>query len=68
MGRKQKKQVGNETIATSEVEVGKTWKLQTEDAEKTAEQFKADTGHELKMDLISGNVYQVTILCKTKTE
>ena len=44
------------------VEVGATWKLQTTDPEKKAKQFKADTGHELQMDHIGGNVYQVTIL------
>lgn len=45
-----------------EIEVGATWKLQTTDPEKTANQFKADTGHELQMVYISENVYQVTIL------
>ena len=45
-----------------EIEVGATWKIQTVDPEKTAKQFKADTGHELQMDHIDGNVYQVTIL------
>lgn len=44
------------------VEVGATWKLQTTDPEKTAKQFKADTGHELRMNHIVGNVYQVTVL------
>lgn len=44
------------------VEVGATWKIQTVDPKKTAEQFKADTGHELQMEHIRGNVYKVTIL------
>jgi hypothetical protein len=62
MGRKKlaKKDRGESDEVS--VEVGATWKLQTTDPEKTAKQFKADTGHELQMIYISENVYQVTIL------
>lgn len=62
MGRK--KLAKKERVESDEVsvEVGATWKLQTTDPEKTAKQFKADTGHELQMVYISENVYQVTVL------
>ena len=55
-------EVSVEVEEQESVEVGATWKLQTTDPEKTAKQFKADTGHELQMVYISDNVYQVTIL------